>query len=72
MGIFMDTADKAQADTEAIEQRIFDHLKSTEKKEGVVSLFCSACFEPIPEARRQAVPGCSLCVDCQAESEAAR
>ena len=26
---------------------------------------CEACDEPIPEARRQAVPGVRLCVACQ-------
>lgn len=27
------------------------------------------CEEPIPEARRQAQPGCQLCVGCQDEVE---
>ena len=27
--------------------------------------FCQECDEPIPEARRQAIPGVQLCVDCQ-------
>ena len=26
---------------------------------------CSACKEPIPEARRQAVPGVQTCIECQ-------
>lgn len=26
---------------------------------------CEECGEPIPEARRQAVPGCRCCIDCQ-------
>ena len=26
---------------------------------------CEACDEPIPEARRQAIPGVRLCVACQ-------
>lgn len=30
---------------------------------------CIECGEPIPEARRQAVPGCTLCVTCQAQRE---
>jgi phage/conjugal plasmid C-4 type zinc finger protein, traR family len=30
---------------------------------------CEECGEPIPEARRQAVPGCRLCIDCQREQE---
>jgi phage/conjugal plasmid C-4 type zinc finger TraR family protein len=28
---------------------------------------CAACEEPIPEARRQAVPGVKLCIDCATE-----
>ncbi|WP_255418664.1 TraR/DksA C4-type zinc finger protein [Paracoccus sp. JM45] len=27
--------------------------------------FCADCDEPIPQARRQAVPGVKLCVSCQ-------
>jgi len=30
---------------------------------------CEDCDEPIPEARRQAVPGCTRCVTCQTEHE---
>lgn len=26
---------------------------------------CDECGEPIPEARRQAIPGVRLCVECQ-------
>jgi phage/conjugal plasmid C-4 type zinc finger TraR family protein len=27
--------------------------------------FCEDCGDDIPEARRKAVSGCTLCVDCQ-------
>lgn len=27
---------------------------------------CEECGDPIPEARRKAIPGVRLCVDCQA------
>lgn len=30
---------------------------------------CEDCGEPIPEARRRAVPGVRRCVDCQAEAD---
>lgn len=30
---------------------------------------CAECGEPIPEARRKAVPGVRLCVNCQAERD---
>lgn len=26
---------------------------------------CLECGEPIPNARRQAILGCTLCIDCQ-------
>lgn len=32
---------------------------------------CAECDEPIPEARRQALPGVKLCIDCQAGRDAA-
>jgi phage/conjugal plasmid C-4 type zinc finger TraR family protein len=31
---------------------------------------CEDCGEPIPEARRRAVPGVQRCVHCQAEHDA--
>ncbi len=30
---------------------------------------CEECDEPIPEARRQAIPGVRLCIACQSELE---
>lgn len=30
---------------------------------------CDECGEPIPEARRQAIPGVRFCVECQAEHD---
>lgn len=31
--------------------------------------FCEECGEPIPEARRKALPGVWLCVACQEEAD---
>ena len=31
--------------------------------------FCEECGEPIPEARRRALPGVRLCVECQEERD---
>lgn len=31
--------------------------------------FCEECEEPIPEARRKAVPGVRLCIACQQEKD---
>ena len=33
-------------------------------------LHCQECGEPIPEARRRAVPGVRRCVTCQSEADA--
>jgi len=33
-------------------------------------LHCAECEEPIPEARRIALPGVKLCIDCVAERDA--
>lgn len=35
-------------------------------------MFCEECEEPIPLARRVAIPGCTQCVDCQSIDEARR
>lgn len=32
---------------------------------------CAECGEDIPEARRKALPGVKLCIDCQSERDAA-
>lgn len=32
---------------------------------GESATHCAECDEPIPEARRQALPGVRLCIDCQ-------
>ncbi len=32
---------------------------------GVSHTECEDCGEPIPETRRQAVPGCTRCILCQ-------
>ena len=31
---------------------------------------CEECNKPIPEARREAIPGVRLCIACQAEQDA--
>ncbi|MGX9740766.1 DksA/TraR family C4-type zinc finger protein [Pseudocitrobacter corydidari] len=36
---------------------------------GESAKFCEECGEPIPEARRLAIPGVQLCVNCQQEKD---
>jgi phage/conjugal plasmid C-4 type zinc finger TraR family protein len=37
--------------------------------QGESKTHCMECEEPIPEARRKAVPGVCLCIACQSELE---
>lgn len=55
-----------------IEASIEDAVKRARARvgRGASSSHCEACEEPIPEARRQAVPGVRLCIECQAEADA--
>lgn len=34
--------------------------------------FCAECDDPIPEARRRAIPGVQLCVECQSGRDRSR
>ena len=38
--------------------------------QGESSLECLECGEPIPEPRRQALPGVKTCIDCQSGRDA--
>ena len=37
--------------------------------DAVSAEWCEACGNEIPEARRQAVPGVELCIECATENE---
>ncbi|MGO2131438.1 MAG: DksA/TraR family C4-type zinc finger protein [Halomonas sp.] len=54
-----------------IDDSISDELERARSAlpHGESAAFCSECDEPIPEARRQAVPGVQLCLACQAERD---
>lgn len=59
---------------EQIEASINDELarlKAQKTPVGESLRFCAECDEEIPEARRQAVPGVKLCIDCMGERDAA-
>ena len=58
---------------EQIEASIDDELKRMRSKRAPVGesrTHCAECEEPIPEARRCAVPGVKLCIDCQKDRDA--
>jgi phage/conjugal plasmid C-4 type zinc finger TraR family protein len=68
----MDDADKGSKNT-----AFFNDLAVAAVRAGIASgastrpsaFYCANCDEPIPQARREAEPGCTLCVACQAELE---
>ena len=45
-------------------------LKARPRPSGEALTHCAECGEPIPEARRVAIPGVKLCTDCAAERDA--
>jgi len=38
-------------------------------RDAVSATHCSPCDDELPEARRKAYPGCTMCVDCLGEME---
>ncbi len=62
-----DLADMAQAEQERLNARSAERLTWDHAPKALD--FCAECGEPIPEARRLAVPGCRLCIECQTELE---
>ena len=64
---------KDGAVNEQIEASIQDELERMKARRGPVGeslTHCAECDEPIPEARRNAVPGVKLCIDCQQDRDA--
>lgn len=65
---------KDGAVSEQIEASINDELARMQARKVPVGdslTHCAECEEPIPEARRKALPGVKLCIDCVAERDAA-
>ncbi len=63
---------KDGAVNEQIEDSIKDELERMKARRvpvGESLEFCAECDEPIPEARRKALPGVKLCIDCQQERD---
>lgn len=58
-----DAVDRANEYAELVLEQ---NIQATRKAIKSVSVFeCENCDHPIPQARRQAVIGCTLCIDCQ-------
>lgn len=59
---------------EQIEASVSDELARMRARRGPVGeslSHCAECEEEIPEARRRALPGVKLCIDCQQERDGA-
>ncbi|MBD3787675.1 MAG: DksA/TraR family C4-type zinc finger protein [Sphingomonadales bacterium] len=60
---------------EQIEASLADELarlKARRQPVGESLSQCADCGEDIPQARREALPGVKLCIDCQGERDARR
>lgn len=65
---------KDGAVSEQIEASISDELARMKARSGPVGdslSHCAECEEPIPEARRRALPGVKLCIECQQDRDGA-
>jgi phage/conjugal plasmid C-4 type zinc finger TraR family protein len=61
--------------SEQIEASIEDELarmKAAKRPLGESLTHCAECDEEIPQARREALPGVKLCIDCQQERDGAQ
>lgn len=63
---YLEMAEAVQAERlqQAIDNRVVYQGESATE--------CDSCGDDIPEARRQAVPGCRFCVSCQGLMEVRR
>ncbi len=59
---------------EQIEASVAEELERLRARKAPVGeslTHCAECDEPIPEARRRALPGVKICIDCQEERDGA-
>lgn len=64
----MDEIDNDQAFNEKLLETFIANARGR-KSVTPSSHFCDDCGEPLPEKRRQLLPGVKLCVDCQLNAE---
>ncbi len=55
----------------ALEEMMREHAIQAHRinRDAVSATHCSQCDDELPEARRKAYAGCTMCVDCQGEME---
>lgn len=63
--------DEIDRDQEFNEQRLEDMIEQSRFRPGNTPSLthCRLCGTPIPEKRRQAIPGVSTCTECQTSVE---
>lgn len=60
------TAEIIDAANELAQQRLDQAIQAHRiNRKAVSAEYCEECCDPIPEARRIAVPGCQTCAECQ-------
>lgn len=62
-------ADDADYATDSAETILSAKLSTRVVYTGVSAENCEECDTPIPQARREAIPGCQLCAFCQSKLE---
>lgn len=64
------TPDTLDAASELTQQRIEMAVAAHRLNHSAVSAtHCEECGDNLPEARRKAYPGCTMCVSCQQDEE---
>ena len=63
-----DGAVQDQIDASIAEE--LERMKTRRAPVGESATLCAECDEPIPEARRAAIPGVKLCIECQRARDA--
>ena len=64
----MDIIDHA-SEREMADRELALAARLVHRASGVSASHCLDCGEPIPPERRRALPGVTLCVDCQSRKE---
>ncbi|QOK91561.1 TraR/DksA family transcriptional regulator [Ralstonia pseudosolanacearum] len=59
-----DIIDRASELEERQREEAIARVRAVRRTEQPSRKACIDCDAPIPEGRRQAVPGCTLCIDC--------
>ncbi len=62
-----DGAVQEQIDASIAEE--LERMRTRRAPQGESLTHCAECDEEIPEARRKALPGVKLCIDCQQERD---